>query len=459
MDQRRDALRRFFAQHHPFDLLPPAAIDTVLERTSVAEIIGGRSIHEDGIELDYLYVVRSGAVDVMSPEGIVVEHRTTGEGVGARAIIRGEVTANRAVAHRPTTLLRIPRALFLDLVHAHPDFAAFYERLKAVGARRPAALGLEPGEAIISSPLREVMTPDPVTAGPDLSVREAAQLMRDHGISCVLVVVDSRLEGIVTTKDLAQRVLAEGLGADVPVHEIMTTEPAAVDPNTLLFDAMLLMSERAIGHLPVVERGQPVGIVTRTNMIRRQSISSVFMIGDIAKRERVEELAQVIQQLPQLLAQLVGAGVTPRRVGQIITSVADALTRRLLQLAEAELGAPPVPYLWLACGSQGRQEQTGVSDQDNCLILHDDYDAERHADYFTTHGALCLRWPRRLRLLLLPRRHDGDQRQVAATARGLARVLPGLDPQARPHGTDAVERDVRSARHRRRCVATRRSAE
>ncbi|NNL18016.1 MAG: histidine kinase, partial [Boseongicola sp.] len=47
-------------------------------------------------------------------------------------------------------------------------------------------------------------------------------------------------------------------------------------------------------------------------------------------------------------------------------------TRRLLKLAEVELGEPPVPYLWLACGSQGRQEQTGVSDQDNCLILSDD---------------------------------------------------------------------------------------
>ena len=43
----------------------------------------------------------------------------------------------------------------------------------------------------------------------------------------------------------------------------------------------------------------------------------------------------------------------------------------LLAMAEDKLGPPPVPYLWLACGSQGRQEQTGVSDQDNCLIIDD----------------------------------------------------------------------------------------
>ncbi|MGI9437094.1 MAG: putative nucleotidyltransferase substrate binding domain-containing protein, partial [Geminicoccaceae bacterium] len=60
----------------------------------------------------------------------------------------------------------------------------------------------------------------------------------------------------------------------------------------------------------------------------------------------------------------------------------DALTRRLLEMAEGELGPPPVPYLWLACGSQGRQEQTGVSDQDNCLFLDDGYQPKEHKSYF-----------------------------------------------------------------------------
>jgi CBS domain-containing protein len=55
----------------------------------------------------------------------------------------------------------------------------------------------------------------------------------------------------------------------------------------------------------------------------------------------------------------------------MITDVADVVTRRLLALGEEKFGPAPARYLWLACGSQGRQEQTGVSDQDNCLILED----------------------------------------------------------------------------------------
>ncbi|NBB71730.1 MAG: CBS domain-containing protein [Alphaproteobacteria bacterium] len=382
MDAPRDVFRRFFAQHHPFDVLPAEAVERLLDHTSQIEVPTDGVIHEIGELPAHLYVVRNGAVDVVTPEGVVVEHRGMGEGVGARAILRGEASPNRAVAHRSATLLRIPRGLFTELVEAYPDFAAYYERLKALGARRPAAMSTEPGEAVISSPLREVMTADPVVVAPDATVRDAATWMRDRRISCVLVEDGGRLVGIVTTNDLARRVVAAGRGADVPVREVMSAEPAALPPDTLFFDAMLVMSERDIGHLPVVEQGRAVGIVTRTNMIRRQSTSSVFMIGDIAKREHLDELAAIIGQLPQLLVQLVGAGVTPKRVGQVVTSVADALTRRLLQLAEVQLGPPPVDYLWLVCGSQGRQEQTGISDQDNCLILADDYDATAHGEYF-----------------------------------------------------------------------------
>lgn len=382
MGQHRDMLRRFFTQHHPFDLLPAGELETLVDSTSELDVIGGRPVHDSGVELDFLFVVYNGAIDLVSDDNIVVEHRVRGEAVGARAIIRGEITLHRAVAHRPTTVLCIPRGVFLDLIHEYDDFARYYERLKHEGQRRSAVAAFEPGEAVITSPLHEVMTRDPIAVTPETSARAAAAQMRDHGISCLLVEVEGRLTGIVTTNDLTRRVVAEGRDVDDPVSTVMTPDPVAVDPQTLLFDAMLLMSEKGIGHLPVVDHGRAVGILTRTNMIRRQSISSVFMIGDIAKRERVEELAEVVGQLPQLLVQLVGAGVTPRRVGQIITGVADALTRRLLQLAEIRLGAPPVPYLWLACGSQGRREQTGVSDQDNCLILRDDYDAAAHGDYF-----------------------------------------------------------------------------
>jgi CBS domain-containing protein len=132
-----------------------------------------------------------------------------------------------------------------------------------------------------------------------------------------------------------------------------------------------------------------VGIITRTNLVRRQQVSAVYMIGDIRRLVDTTKLAGVIEQTPSLLVQLVGSGVPPHEIGRVITSLTDALTIRLLEMAEEKFGPPPVPYLWLACGSQGRREQTGVSDQDNCLILHDDFDPAKHDAYFKDWRPSC----------------------------------------------------------------------
>jgi CBS domain-containing protein len=141
------------------------------------------------------------------------------------------------------------------------------------------------------------------------------------------------------------------------------------------------MLERRIGHLPITEGGRLVGIVTQTDLTRFQAVSSARLIGEIARAADAAAIAQITANIPALLAQVVAAGNRHEVVTRLITDIADAATRRLLRLAEDSLGAPPVPYLWLACGSQGRQEQTGVSDQDNCLFLSDDARPE-HDDYF-----------------------------------------------------------------------------
>jgi CBS domain-containing protein len=94
------------------------------------------------------------------------------------------------------------------------------------------------------------------------------------------------------------------------------------------------------------------------------------------------ELASVGSRLPELLNALVAARATFRQVGEAMTEVTDAVTRRLLALAERELGPPPQPYSWLACGSQARREQGVVSDQDNALLLADERSATEHDGYF-----------------------------------------------------------------------------
>jgi CBS domain-containing protein len=217
----------------------------------------------------------------------------------------------------------------------------------------------------------ELMARKPVSVAPDDTIRLAAQKMRDAHVSSLGVIEDGRFVGILTTRDMANKVVALGIDPQSPVSGIMTPDPIHLAPDALGSDILHIMLERRIGHLPVVEDGRLVGMVTQTDLTRFQAVSSAQLVRDAATADTVAELAAVTARIPKLLVQLVGGNNAHEVVTRLITDIADTVTRRLLALAEADLGPAPVPWLWLACGSQGRQEQTGVSDQDNCLMIDD----------------------------------------------------------------------------------------
>jgi CBS domain-containing protein len=234
---------------------------------------------------------------------------------------------------------------------------------------------------LVTSAARDLVTREPVTCAPSTTIEAAARLMRDERISCLPVVEGTSIVGIVTVRDLTNRVLAEGRSADDPVTAIMTRDPVSLPATSVVAELLRLMLGRRISHIPLVDDGRLVGLVTSTDLTRVQALSADLLAHDIAATRSVPEMVTVTAGLPRLLVRLVEEGRPHAEVTARITDVADAVTRRLVALAEAELGPPPVPYVWAACGSQGRREQTGVTDQDNGLII-DDAMRPEHDAYF-----------------------------------------------------------------------------
>ncbi len=127
-----------------------------------------------------------------------------------------------------------------------------------------------------------------------------------------------------------------------------------------------------------------MGMVTASDLMRQQSTSPLYLARNIHRQSTLEGLVGIGQKVRALQNDLSAANTSAYNTGHIITAITDALTCRLIALAEAELGPPPVPYVWVAAGSQGRCEQTAKSDQDNCMVLDDAYEPSLHGDYFKT---------------------------------------------------------------------------
>jgi CBS domain-containing protein len=235
---------------------------------------------------------------------------------------------------------------------------------------------------LLTAPVSALVKRAPITLPPTASIRETAELMCAQRVSSVLVVDQGQLLGLVTDRDLRNRVLAKGLDTARPVRDITTLAPLSVDQRAPGFDALLLMARNNIHHVPVRDGDQVVGMVTATDLTEQHSSSAVYLVSSIHKQTDLAGLVAASTKVGPLQRQLAAAQASAYATGHIVTAVTDAITSRLLQLAEARLGPPPVDYAWVAAGSQARHEQTARSDQDNCLVLDDRYDEAAHGAYF-----------------------------------------------------------------------------
>lgn len=354
---------QFLASVHPYDSLSDADLATLAAACTLFDAPQGDVIFDIGDPVETLYILMRGEVEILDETGVQLSLLGPRNSFGERAILRGDAASRSATALTPATLITFSSATLMALIKSHPRVARFFNRRRA-----PAS-----GQSDLTTmSVATIMTRNPVTCAPDATIRTAAKQMDVSRISSICVTASGRFKGILTLRDINAKVVAEGADATAPVASIMTQNPLTLGPNALVTDVLHLMVERGIGHVPIVDGDSLVGIVTQTDLTRAQAMTSADLVGRVARAATADEMARATAAIPQLLVQLVNAGARHEVVTRLITDIADTVTRRLLALAEAELGAPPVPYLWLACGSQGRQEQTGVSDQDNCLILSDD---------------------------------------------------------------------------------------
>jgi CBS domain-containing protein len=361
MEQDETGLLAFLETVHPYDSLPRDEMARVAASFSRRHYDDAAVIYSAGEPMTGIYLILDGSVEVLEPSGGLVSLLGPRNSFGERGLMRDGIAVTTARATTGADILMLPEAEFRRLIASYPAFERFFHR----GRTHDRAADIS------TRKVGDLIARLPISVPPTTTIRDAAGIMRDAHISCLAVVEGERLIGIVTARDFTNKVLAAGMDTAFPVSAVMAPDPMVLAPDSLGSDVLNRMLEHRIGHLPVVDDGKLVGMITQTDLVRFQAVSSALLVRDAATAQTVEELAENTARIPQLLVQLVGGGSAHEVVTRLITDIADTVTRRLLTMAEAELGPAPVPYLWVACGSQGRQEQTGVSDQDNCLMIDD----------------------------------------------------------------------------------------
>lgn len=378
-----DHLSRFA----PFDTLAREVVENIARRMEVAYFKAGSDILVAGAVIQDLHYVRSGAVEIYRRNGELYNRLVEGDIFGQAGLLRSNKVRFPARALEDSLIYFIPADLFADLCAQHDAFADFVE---ADGHSRLQSAVEAQGRAseLIQLKCRALLSRSLVWVTSDATIGAAARIMVEHRVACVVVMSPAGLEagevkGIVTDRDFRTRVVAAGLnGEETLVSEIMTTDPVSIAADDSVFEAMLVMLRRNIHHLPVLSNGRPAGLINLSDIIRYESQSSLHLVGRISNQTSVNGLRSLLRDLRGTYIRMVRDGATAHMIGSAISGIGRAFTQRLLELAEKELGPPPVPYCFMVLGSMARDEQLLVTDQDNALVLDDRFDATLHDAYF-----------------------------------------------------------------------------
>ncbi|MBW1677176.1 MAG: cyclic nucleotide-binding/CBS domain-containing protein [Deltaproteobacteria bacterium] len=385
----------FFRGIVPFNELPHDVLNGLPQKI-VIDYFPKESLilEQDGPPCNYLYIIETGAVEkTVRKDGvdILLEYRTEGEFFGSASLINVTGPAFSVRAHEDTVCYLLPKETFDELMQNHVGFHEHFAiRVSKLAYRlRKAQTGIFASRGVSDTVVfrsdgylfnvtaGELVKRKPVTCSPYHEVAFVAKLMAREGVGSVVVVdVQNRPLGIVTKSDMTNRILAAGKTGSEPIRTVMSAPVLSVVPWEPCFSALLKMARFNCHHICVVLGELLQGVISQHDFIVLQGSNPLAVMNDIQKQTTVQGVAQLIDAMDRTVKGLLSSGVSARDIATFISEYNDRLTRRIIALTEGSLreegpGRPPVPYCWLALGSEGRKEQTLRTDQDNAIIYSD----------------------------------------------------------------------------------------
>jgi CBS domain-containing protein len=353
----------FLSQHPPFAGLEEATLREIEAQAAIECFPGGADILvQSGTPSAWLYVLRTGCVRLLD-DGETVAVLEPGESFGHPSLLSGLPPAFSVRADEETLCYLLPAELGLRVL-SHQSGLSFVgrtlsHRLAAATAVRPAGR-----DAVRTGRVASLVRRAPVELAPTATLREAAQTLDRDRRTSVLVPLEPGY-GIVTDADI-RRAVARRLDAEAPIEQIMSAPARTVDGRRLAFEALLEMLDSGVDHLAVLDDdGRATGVVVLADLIGLDGRSPVALKRAIDRAGSTDELVATARRLPEAAVALLDSSVDAVDVCRVIAAHTDALVRRLIALAMADIGAAPAPWAWMAFGSDARREQTLATDQDN----------------------------------------------------------------------------------------------
>ena len=370
----------------PEDLLKEIEVSVQKKKFSAGDIFFKQNNKPTG----FLYVIAEGTVEiaVMSPGGVemVVDYRKQGDFFGGTPIFSGEKYTGGARASKRGSCYLIPDSVLHKAASKYPDLSRYFTKIVLSRVRNlysdivseHSSNTLGQMEAYpFKKRLSEIMTTEVVSCRPNDTVRSVAQKMSTNDVSAIIVVDDyGALLGLITESDLVRKVIAvEGATCEsYTAWDVLSENVHSMTPETYMYEAMAYMVTHKIKHLPIVEDGDLVGIVSMRDLMRYRSQKAMLMVGAVKEAETIEGLTQINKKLIDVARTLLSEQRSTPELMEILSYIHHNIIRKTFEVCSKKMAAddfirPDIKFTFLLMGSGGRREMLLALDQDNAFIF------------------------------------------------------------------------------------------
>ena len=391
---------QFFKITPPFQYLDDMTLKNIAGSTTEERYPKGTMIlRQDGPPSEYLRVISKGGVKVYisldAAEDVIIDYRSEGDAFGLLSLVGGDRSRANVLAVEDTACYLLNKTTIQGLLDTNPVFSEFFYKSflhkyidKTYKEMHNKSLLYGGGDKLLfTTPVGELAIKDVLTAQLDIPIREAAAIMSANRVSSlVLLDPDGLPSGIVTDRDLRDKVVSKDRDVTTPVGAIMSVPLMKVEARDYCFEALLKMIRYNVHHLLVVDEGRLKGIVTNHDLMMLQGTSPISIAREIETQQNIEGLVPISGKINRIVTILLKEGAKASNITRIISEINDRLAKKVLEMAERKFGPSPLSYCWIAYGSEGRKEQTFKTDQDNAIIFNDprtDEEEQRARDYFS----------------------------------------------------------------------------
>lgn len=380
----------FLQNFPPFNALEKLQLDGLSQQVSIVYYEkGGLVFSEDETPHDFFYIVHEGAVALRkTANNEIVDICDEGDIFGLRPLMANENYKLEARAHEESILYGIPISLFKPFAKENEEVGNFLIESFASNTRNPYSkvhrgklYGNENAQSI--NPEVKLLDLQPVnyskklvSCTPNTSMKQVAETMTKHRIGSILVVKDELPIGIITDKDLRNKIVTGHFPINTPASKIMSHPVITYPRKMTVTQAQMAMMKSNISHLVLTRDGTPhtkaVGILSKHDVMVSLGDNPAVLVKAIKRAKKYKQIKPLRKSIQHLLQGYLDQNIPMGLTAKIISELNDTCIKQVIAISLKKMRKPPpAKFAWLSIGSQGRSEQLLHTDQDNALLFED----------------------------------------------------------------------------------------